>query len=145
MSSLSILSTLDLYENFDKALVNSTEEYYVAEVEKLSHTMSPEEYIQHLDARVLQEEQRCDRFFERRSKKTVMSVVKECLIARDADALIDRSFTDLVKGNDIESLKTLYRLLNLVDKISPMRSKWAQYIKVFPSPYFTNDRIPEWN
>jgi len=135
MSSLWILTTLDLYDpHFNKALVNATEDYYNAEVEQLSHTMEPAQYIQHLDTRVQQEEQRCDRFFETRSKKTVMTVVKECLIARDAEGLINRSFTDLVKANDIESLTTLYRLLKLVNKIEPMRTKWAKYIKVTTTP-----------
>lgn len=147
MSSLSILSTLDLYEpHFDKALVQSTEDYYLAEVEQLSHTMPASEYIRHLDTRVQQEEQRCDRFFERRSKKTVMTVVKHVLIALDAEGLIDRSFTNLVKSDDIQSLRTLYHLLKLVDKVEPMRTRWAQYIKVcFPIERCADDRIPVWN
>jgi cullin-4 len=140
LSSLSILSTLDLYfPTFAHRLVQSTQEYHHIEADNLSATMSPAEYIAHVDSRLRQEDQRCDRFFERGSKKEIMEVCQYELIGRISEDILKRGFTSLVKNNDTESLRTLYRLLNLVEDIEIMRVAWANYVKVslllrLPSP-----------
>jgi cullin 4 len=132
-SSLSILATLELYyPSFAQALVQSTKTYYHAEAENLSVTMQPADYIAHVDSRLKQEEQRCDRFFERQSKKEVIEVVQTELVSRISQDVIDKGFDNLVKANDIKSLRTLYRLLTLVKGVDAMRLAWADYIRVFP-------------
>ena len=93
--------------------------------------MSPAEYIAHVDSRLRQEDQRCDRFFERGSKKEIMNVVQYELIGRISEEILKKGFTSLVKENDTDSLRTLYQLLNLVDDIEIMRVAWANYVKVF--------------
>jgi hypothetical protein len=134
LSSLQILSTLDLYHpTFEQDLVQSTQSYYHSEAEKLSMTMTPPEYIAHVYGRLRIEEQRCDRYFERPSKKEVMEVVQQELISRVCENIIEKGFNDLVKSNDIDSLQTLYRLLSLVHETEIMRTAWAEYIKVVPS------------
>lgn len=134
LSSLSILSTLDVYyPSFAQELVQSTKEYYSAEAGKLSISMASADYIAHIDSRLRQEEGRCDRFFERQSKKEVMEVVQHELISSISGDLISKGFNSLVKSNDEESLRTLYRLLNLVKEIEVMRTAWSTYIKVIPS------------
>jgi hypothetical protein len=131
LSSLSTLSTLELYyDAFAEALVQSTESYYHAESERLSTTLKPAEYIAHVKDRLQQESQRCSRFFERQSGKEVMQVMHTELISPIADHIIDRGFSDLVKENDVESLKTMYYLLNLVNDLNVLRTAWAKYIKV---------------
>ena len=133
LSSLQILSTLDLYHpTFEQDLVQYTQSYYHAEAEKLSLTLTPAEYIAHVYRRLRMEEQRCDRYFERPSKKEVMEVVQQELITRVCENIIEKGFNDLVKSNDIESLQTLYRLLSLVLETEVMRTAWAEYIKVVP-------------
>jgi cullin 4 len=92
--------------------------------------MSPAEYIAHVDSRLRQEDQRCDRFFERGSKKEIMTVVQYELIGRISEEILKKGFTSLVKENDTDSLRTLYQLLNLVDDIEIMRVAWANYVKV---------------
>lgn len=94
--------------------------------------MQPADYIAHVDSRLRQEEQRCDRFFERQSKKEVMEVVQTELISRISEDIIDRGFGSLVKANDIKSLHTLYRLLALIKEFNIVRLAWADYIRVFP-------------
>ena len=94
-------------------------------------TMQPAEYIAHVDSRLRQEEARCDRFFERQSKKEVIEVVRDKLISETAEDVIDRGFNDLVKAKDIQSLRTLYRLLSLVKKVEVIRIAWIKYVKVF--------------
>jgi len=90
-------------------------------------TMTTPEYIAHADARLRQEEQRCDRFFERQSKKEVMEVVQIDLISRISQEIVTKGFDGLVKSNDIASLRTLYRLLT---ETEVMRTAWAGYIRV---------------
>ena len=135
VSSLSILSTLDLYfPTFAHRLVQETQSYYHDEADKLSETMSPAEYIAHVDARLRQEDQRCDRFFERGSKREIMDVCQYELIGRISEQILKKGFTSLVKDNDTESLRILYRLLNLVEDIEIMRFAWANYVKVCSPP-----------
>jgi cullin 4 len=134
LSSLSILCTLDLYyPSFAQALVLSTESYYETEAENLSMTMTPADYIAHVDDRLRQEEQRCDRFFERQSKREVMQNVQRQLISQPSEIIVERGFKDLVNADDIQSLGALYRLLALVKEVEIMRSAWTSYIKVLPS------------
>jgi hypothetical protein len=131
LSSLQILSTLDLYHpTFEQDLVQSTQSYYHAEAEKLSLTLTPAEYIAHVYQRLRMEELRCDRYFERPSKKEVMEVVQQELISLVCESIIEKGFNDLVKSNDIESLQTLYSLLSMVLETEVMRTAWAEYIKV---------------
>lgn len=136
LSSLSILSTLDLYyPDFAQNLIQSTQSYYHAEAESLSISMAPAEYIAHVDSRLRLEEQRCERFLERQSKKEVMEVVQHELITEIADDIVERGFTSLVKSHDIGSLRTLYHLLSLVKEVEVMRTAWSNYIKVsLPGP-----------
>lgn len=92
--------------------------------------MVPADYIAHIDSRLRQEELRCDRFFERQSKKEVMEVVQHELISCISVDLVNKGFDGLVKANDEDSLRTLYRLLNLVKEVEVMRTAWSAYIKV---------------
>src|SRR5204863_7497328 len=108
-------------------------DYYSKEAETFSITMQPPEYIAHVDARLRQEEQLCYHYFERQSKKEVIQVVQNELISQVSQNLVDKGFDDLVKSNNMESLRTLYGLLTLVKEIEVMRSAWSEYIKV-PSP-----------
>ena len=96
-------------------------------------TMATPDYIAHVDSRLRQEEQRCDRFFERQSKKEVMEVVQTDLVSRISQEIVTKGFDGLVKTNDIASLRTLYRLLNLVKETEVMRTAWANYIRVLIS------------
>ena len=59
-----------------------------------------------------------------------MTVVQEELIANVSETIIARAFNNLVKENDTESLRTLYRLLSLVTQVDIMHSAWSDYIKV---------------
>jgi cullin-4 len=95
--------------------------------------MTPANYIAHIDSRLRQEEGRCDRFFERQSKKDVMEVVQQQIISRVSQDLVNKGFDNLVKLDDAESLRTLYRLLNLVKEVEIIRTTWSSYIKVIPS------------
>jgi len=131
MSTLSILTTLDVYyPTFADQLVQSTQSYYAKEAETLSSSMQPAEYIVHVDARLQQESTRCERFFERQSKKEVMIVVQEELVANVSETIVAGAFNNLVKENDTESLRTLYRLLSVVNQVDIMHSAWSDYIKV---------------
>jgi hypothetical protein len=133
ISALQILSTLGIYKGwFEVDLVESTQAYYHSEAEKLSLNMLPSEYIAHVDERLILERKRCIRFFERESEKEVMEVVQQELIADLHEHIIETGFNDLLKTNDIDSLKTLYHLLTLVKKTEVMRTAWAEYIKVHP-------------
>ena len=108
--------------------------------------MEPSEYISHVDTRLQEEEQLCDHYFERQSKKEVMQVVQNELISQVSENLIDKGFDDLIKSNDVDSLRTLYRLLTLVKETEVMRSAWSEYIKVLsPLIYCADNRIPAWN
>jgi cullin-4 len=100
------------------------------ESEQLSTTLKPSEYVAHVKDRLEQESLRCSRFFERQSNKEVMEVMHLELISKIAKDIVDRGFTELVKDNDVQSLKTMYYLLDLVKKSDLLRTAWAQYIKV---------------
>lgn len=134
VSALGILSTLDIYRSeFEKELVRSTQAYYHSEAAKLSLTMKPAEYIAHVIERLNLERTRCVRYFERESEKEVMEVVQLELIADLHKHIIGSGFNDLVKTNDVDSLKALYHLLTLVKQTEVLRTAWAEYIKVYPS------------
>ena len=60
-----------------------------------------------------------------------MEVVQNELITQVAEDIIDKGFDDLVKSDDVDSLRMLYRLLNLVKQVDVMRTAWSTYIKVF--------------
>lgn len=92
--------------------------------------MSPSQYVSHVDLRLRQEEQRCDRFFERQSKREVMEIAQRKLIAEQAGVIVERGFKDMAKGNEVENLRTLYRLLALVKNLDVLRIAWTDYIKV---------------
>lgn len=60
-----------------------------------------------------------------------MEVVQNELITQVAEDIIDKGFDDLVKSDDVDSLRMLYRLLILVKQVDVMRTAWSTYIKVF--------------
>jgi cullin 4 len=92
--------------------------------------MAPSEYIAHIDTRLHQEDARCDRFFERQSKKEVMEIVQRQLITETADFLIEKGFRTMANENETSSIRTLYKLLNLVNDLNLLRTAWVDYIKV---------------
>jgi cullin-4 len=87
--------------------------------------MKPAEYVSHVQTRLQQESMRCERFFERQLTTDVMHVTQTELISRD----MVQGFNELVKGNEIKSLRTMYSLLSLVNERDALRAAWGQYIK----------------
>ena len=129
-SSLSVLSTLDLYyPAFAQALVESTQSYYHAEAQRLSGTLPPAEYIIHADSRIRLEDERCARFFERQSLTEVLEVVRDELITNVSQDIVDRGFHNLVQTNNLKCLCVLYSLLKTVKQVDIIRTAWSNYIK----------------
>lgn len=125
-----MLSKLGVYEScFEPALLERTSEFYRAEAEELLARASAAEYLAHCERRLEEERRLCEGLFEARTGPGLLVRVREELLKRHCEQVLEKGFGALVDGHQVEDLARLYRLFAEVDALPAVRKAWVSAIK----------------
>ncbi|CCJ29504.1 unnamed protein product, partial [Pneumocystis jirovecii] len=130
-SSIKMISSLNLYGSlFEPKFIQATEIYYSNEALRSIESGFPDEYLSYIKKTLNKEENFCSEFFLEQTKSKVIHVIKTQLIENHSEHIINISFEELIVKEKVESLKDLYMLLRLINKVDLIKFHWAEYIKV---------------
>ncbi|KAF9000248.1 ubiquitin-protein ligase [Cyathus striatus] len=121
---------LDVYkEHFEASFIDATEKYYKAESETFLAENSVSEYLKKAEARLLEEENRVERYLHTRTRKELVSKCEHVLI-RDHSPLMWESFQSLLDYDQDEDLRRMYALLSRIPEgLEPLRKRFEQHVK----------------
>ena len=121
-SLLRMFHDLGIYATlFEAPFLQATRDFYSAEAGAQLQAMDVPSYLQHVRARLSQEEQRVVHYLHVSTRKALLQTVLQTLLATHVDAIIEKGFTDLVEQNRLEDLTCMYNLYTLVDALPRLR------------------------
>jgi len=86
-------------------------------------------YLQHVRARLQQEEQRVVHYLHLGTRKPLLQVALKMLLQNHVDAIVEKGFTQLMEQNRLEDLTRMYALYAQVDALPQLRLALSAYIK----------------
>ncbi|CAJ0581356.1 unnamed protein product, partial [Mesorhabditis spiculigera] len=101
-------------ERFERHFLQSTEEYYTNEAEKLLEDNSFTAYMRQVELRLKEEDERCLQCFPQRTRDPLASRCEQVLIRRKID-LYQRDFGPLLEEGRDEDLARMYQLCGRVE------------------------------
>lgn len=139
-SLVRMLIDLKMYTGvFEQRVIDASAEFYRAESERLSKTLSLSDYLHHSDRRLREEADRVVHYLDGYTRKAlIMTVERECL-AVHVPTLLAEGFYKLMDSDKLQDLKLLYGLCFRVGALEQMRLYFADYIKSRGSTLVTKD------
>jgi hypothetical protein len=117
--------------DFEPRFLASTVNYYKDEANKLIHTLSTKEYIEHAFKRRQQEvEGRIESYLDPRTNQDLAFTVTNQLVFQKTELIISNGFNQMMSDDMIGPLETFYVLLGQSPKINLLRNAFGAYIKV---------------
>ncbi|KAF3908568.1 Cullin-4A [Orbilia brochopaga] len=133
IDSIRILSTLGLYTKlFEPRFIDVSENYYRLLAQEETETDDVAKYAKECAAQIKGEIARAERFnLETTTRRDLITIIeKEMILHHMLDLTDPRGIGELIDNNDIESLGTLFTVINRVEdaggKLKPI---WSKYIK----------------
>ncbi|QSL66651.1 hypothetical protein MERGE_001034 [Pneumocystis wakefieldiae] len=129
-SSIKMINSLNLYTSlFEPKFIRATEIYYNNKALELVEKSYPEEYLSHIKEILSKEENFCKEFFSEQTKSKVIHVIEIQMIENHSEYIINTGFEKMMVEGNTKSLKDLYTLLKLVNKVELIKVHLAEYIK----------------
>jgi len=130
-SLLRMFHDLGMYvELFELPFLRTTREFYAAEAAAHLQAMDVPTFLQHVQTRLTQEEQRVQHYLHMSTRKALLQTALQTLLATaHVDTLLEKGFTSLMEQSRHEDLRSMYTLLALVDALPRLRQAFAAYIK----------------
>ncbi|KAK6350138.1 hypothetical protein TWF696_006384 [Orbilia brochopaga] len=134
IASIRILSTLGLYNRlFEPRFLDVSEGYYSLLAQEETATADVAKYAKECAAQLKAEVARIDKFnLEMSTRRSLIAMIEKEMILHHLSDLTDATgIGQLIDKNDIDSLGTIFTVINRVDdaglKLKPI---WSRYIKV---------------
>ncbi|KAG5440561.1 hypothetical protein PCK2_000386, partial [Pneumocystis canis] len=125
-----MINSLNLYVSlFEPKFIRTTEIYYSNQALKIIERSSAEEYLAYIKKILNNEEDFCQKFFLEQTKSKIIRVIETQIIENYSEHIVNMGFEKMITKENIASLKDLYTLLKLVNKIDLIKFHWAEYIK----------------
>lgn len=121
---------LDVYkEQFEKAFLEATEQYYKHESETFLAENSVSEYLRKADIRLREEENRVERYLHTKTRKELISKCEDTLIRQHSPIMWD-NFQSLLDFDKDEDLQLMYALLSRIPEgLEPLRKRFEEHVK----------------
>ena len=84
-------------------------------------------YLQHVRARLQQEEQRVVHYLHMVTRKPLLQVALRMLLQNHVDAILEKGFTQLMEQSRLEDLTRMYGLYAQVDALPQLRQALSGY------------------
>ncbi|KAJ1983329.1 hypothetical protein H4R34_001352 [Dimargaris verticillata] len=127
---------------FEFAFLQSTQEYYRLESERMMATITEPsaaladraqrvaQYLHHVDQRLrTEEEDLAVRLLHQNTLKPLMDVLCTELLTSHVDTLLNQGLAELLRSHQVEHLRRLFALLNRVDQLDKLRAAMGRYIE----------------
>ncbi|XP_054159550.1 cullin-4A-like [Oppia nitens] len=130
-SLLRMLSDLSIYRNaFEIRFLQSTEQLYAAEGQRLMQSMEVPEYLIHVDKRVNEEWERLLHYLDHSTRKPLIQTVEKQLISEHLPNILSKGLDQLLDANRASDLSLMYNLLSRVKEgLGELCLHFNQYIK----------------
>ena len=122
---------LDVYtDQFETSFIYTTEAYYRRESETfLAEKKSVPEYLKKVEERLLEEENRVERYLHTNTRKKLINKCVTVLI-REHDELIWDSFQNLLDHDQDKDFQRMYSLLcRIPEGLEPLRERFEAHAK----------------
>ena len=122
-SLLRMFHDLGMYsELFEAPFLRATREFYAAEAASSMQTMDVPSFLQHVRARLTQEESRVLHYLHVSTRKALLQTTLQTLLdAHHVETLLEKGFTILMEQNRLEDLTCMYSLYALVEALPRLR------------------------
>ncbi|XP_065178667.1 cullin-4B-like isoform X2 [Sycon ciliatum] len=117
-SLVHMLMALQMYAaSFEGPFLAETELVYFAEGRRLllENNMSVPDYLQHVDQRLKQEQERLNAYLDVSTRAPLITCVEKNLVALHAAGIISRGLDDLLDSNRSRDLRLLFSLFERID------------------------------
>ena len=121
-SLLRMLHDLGMYvELFEVPFLKTTHDFYATEAASQLQAMDVPNYLQHVRTRLSQEEQRVTHYLHISTRKALIQITLQTLLATHVDTILEKGFTMLMEQNRLDDLTCMYNLYALVDALPKLR------------------------
>lgn len=114
-SLLRMLSDLQIYQDaFEEKFLVATKQLYQAEGQRKMQELDVPEYLQHVDKRLAEENERLLHYLDTSTKPQLIYTVEKQLLAEHLPGILQKGLDNLVEENRIVDLSLMYSLFNRV-------------------------------
>lgn len=127
---LRMLLSLQLYHSdFETPFLAASERFYTDEGVAVSEASSVPQFLQHVENRLHEENERVVHYLDTSTRKQLIAVVENKLLKPHVAVLLERGFEALMDGSRIDDLKRMYVLYNKVDAVDALKTAFSDYIR----------------
>mmetsp|Transcript_22578 Transcript_22578/g.27227 ORF Transcript_22578/g.27227 Transcript_22578/m.27227 type:complete len:742 (+) Transcript_22578:315-2540(+) len=125
-----MLTSLDLYsEEFEKHFLDETQTFYTQEGENMMLQTDVSQYLQHVDKRLHEENERCSTYLDPSTRKPLIQAIEKQLLDRHTQTIIEKGYDALMDNCSISDLKRMYLLFERVKSLGHMKTALSAYVK----------------
>jgi len=130
-SLLRMLADLQIYQDaFEKKFLLATEKLYSAEGQKLINDLPVPGYLNHVEKRIKEENERLLHYLDSSSKWQLIHCVEKQLLAQHLSSILVKGLDMLLEEDRTEDLQLMYNLLGRVKEgQNELCTKMAEYVK----------------
>ncbi|SPO31296.1 related to cullin 4A [Ustilago trichophora] len=123
----------------DDAVAAATKAFYKAESKASIANLSPTDYVDYADRRILQEQQRSQWcLLTDQGRLDNVAAARKQLVTKHADTIL-AGLPDLITAKELSGLAKIYQLIKSIDRLADLRKSFAEYIKAHGAS-IVNDR-----
>lgn len=125
-----MMSSLNLYPQFEHALLKDSERYFASEGNLCIETYDTAQFLALVDKR-LQEviDITQNRIIGAMTRKPLLEIVEEHLLKPHLHQLIERGFKSLLDDDRINDLRRMYLLYSRVSSLPMLQQAWGAYVR----------------
>ena len=130
-SLLRMLSDLQIYKDaFEKKFLLATEKLYAAEGQRLINERDIPEYLNHVERRIREENDRLVHYLDPSSKWQLIHMIEKQLLSEHLSTILTKGLDDLLEENRKQELLLMFTLLGRVSGgHDELKGKLCDYIK----------------
>ncbi|XP_028416649.1 cullin-4A-like [Dendronephthya gigantea] len=130
-SLLRMLADLQMYDSsFENKFIRATEVLYAAEGDRLMQESDVPEYLEHVQRRLQEENDRLLHYLDHSTRKPLITCVEKQLLGKHSQSVLQKGFEKLMDANRIEFLTLTYQLFMRIRKgLDDLCVAFSNYIK----------------
>eukprot|EP00250_Pteridium_aquilinum_P020559 c24859_g8_i3 orf=217-2634(-) len=127
---LRMFTALGIYvESFEKPFLACTADFYAAEGTRFMQQTDVPDYLQHVEARLHEEHDRCLLYLDASTRKPLVATAEKQLLDRHTSSILDKGFKVLMDANRILDLQRMHSLFLRVNALELLKQSLSAYIK----------------
>eukprot|EP01025_Chloroclados_australasicus_P025868 TRINITY_DN25752_c0_g1_i2.p1 TRINITY_DN25752_c0_g1~~TRINITY_DN25752_c0_g1_i2.p1 ORF type:complete len:745 (-),score=82.84 TRINITY_DN25752_c0_g1_i2:248-2482(-) len=129
-SLVKMFTNLGIYDSaLEVHMLESARTFYRGEGDSLVNSMNVSDFLRHVENRLKQESMRCEQYLEETTKRKLIAVVEQELLAKHMDHLLEKGFAQMMTDVRLQDLTLLYNLCRRIDFLDRLRASFKLYVK----------------